>query len=276
MLEEIAVDRITDHTEHFPDPQAQMVLASIIARNTRAQLWQIAQPGGTVRFLWDRGNNVFYLSEDKLLEASTTELVYLISTEIKARAIEAGRSYFTVRDLAGWGQETIAGLFQGLTLGQISKRFYSFKNSKVTAGTVPTLAGVEFQAIDTDFLRRDELQNLAYVKDEIKTMWPSLERFGEKGFGVAALLEETVIGWCTAEYASEAQCGIGVATIAEFENKGVATAMATRFVEECLQRQITPYWECNIRNPGSVRVAEKVGFELIQESIFWVGAFQHE
>jgi RimJ/RimL family protein N-acetyltransferase len=135
---------------------------------------------------------------------------------------------------------------------------------------------VQFQPINADFLGRDELQNLAYVRDEIKTMWPSLERFGEKGFGVAALLEETVIGWCTAEYASEGQCGIGIATVSEFENKGVATAMAARFVEICLQRHLTPHWECNSRNPGSVRVAEKVGFELIQEGTFWIGAFQHE
>lgn len=276
MLEEIPISRIRNYSHHFPDPQAQMVLASIIAGNTRGQLWEVGQPGGAGMFLWDRGNNVFYLAGDELLEESGAELARLMGTEIKDRAIEAGRAYFTVRDLGEWGEEAITGLFQGLSLGRMSKRFYSFRKAQVTAGRVPALARVRFQPIDSDFLGRDGLQNLAYVKEEIGMMWPSLERFGEKGFGVAALVEETVIGWCTAEYVSERQCGIGIATVAEFENKGVATAMAARFVEGCLQRCMTPHWECNSRNPGSVRVAEKVGFELIQEANFWVGAFQHE
>jgi RimJ/RimL family protein N-acetyltransferase len=138
----------------------------------------------------------------------------------------------------------------------------------------PARAGVQFAVIDAAFLRREYLHNLPAVRTEIAAMWPSPERFCQQGFGIAALLEETIIGWCTAEYVSESQCGIGIATIAAFENKGIATATAARFVAGCLQRGLRPHWECDEKNIGSVRVAEKVGFEKIQTAAFWVGLFQ--
>jgi hypothetical protein len=49
--------------------------------------------------------------------------------------------------------------------------------------------------------------------------------------------------------------------------------MATRFVDHSLRHHITPHWECDGENIGSVRVAEKAGFEKVQEVAVWVGVF---
>ena len=105
-------------------------------------------------------------------------------------------------------------------------------------------------------------------------MWPSEERFYEQGFGVIALLAGEAIGWCTAEYVSRDWCGIGIEVVEGYEKRGVATAMTARFVKECLRRRIHPHWECGADNLGSIRVAEKVGFERSEEATFWVGVFR--
>jgi RimJ/RimL family protein N-acetyltransferase len=58
-----------------------------------------------------------------------------------------------------------------------------------------------------------------------------------------------------------------------FERRGVATATAARFVEECLRRRIDQFWECAASNLASARVAEKVGFVRLEETRFWAGSF---
>ena len=105
-------------------------------------------------------------------------------------------------------------------------------------------------------------------------MWPSEERFYEQGFGVAAVVEERAICWCTAEYVSPQRCGIGIATDPAYERRGVATATAAQFIHDAQRRGIVPYWECGNWNSASIRVAQKVGFELIAEERYWIGAFE--
>jgi RimJ/RimL family protein N-acetyltransferase len=92
------------------------------------------------------------------------------------------------------------------------------------------------------------------------------------GFGYAAVIPDRVICWCTAEYVSPQRCGIGIATDPAFERRGVATATAAQFVAECLRRGKRPYWECAAGNPASARVAEKAGFELLEQTRFWAGS----
>ncbi|MEO0534618.1 MAG: GNAT family N-acetyltransferase [Cyanobacteria bacterium P01_A01_bin.123] len=111
------------------------------------------------------------------------------------------------------------------------------------------------------------------LKSEIEWMWPSREKFCENGFGYVALLGESIIFWCTAEYVSTKKCGIGIETLQAYQNQGITTATAVHFVNYCLSHNITPYWECDSQNIGSIRVAKKIGFDRIQEAIVWGGEF---
>jgi RimJ/RimL family protein N-acetyltransferase len=133
--------------------------------------------------------------------------------------------------------------------------------------------GVQYHPIDADLLEEGRFENSRFVKSEIEWMWPSLGRFLEKGLGTAAVIDARIIGWCTAEYVSRSKCGIGIEVIDEFQKKGIATATAAHFLEHCLNQNIVPHWECDRDNIGSVRVAEKVGFEKTEDTVFWSGQF---
>ena len=54
-------------------------------------------------------------------------------------------------------------------------------------------------------------------------MWPSEERFCERGLGAAALAGRRVVCWCTAEYVSAARCGVGIETEPLYMGRGIAT-----------------------------------------------------
>src|SRR5436305_9796183 len=96
-------------------------------------------------------------------------------------------------------------------------------------------------------------------------MWPSDNRFYERGFGVLAIRADEMICWCTSEYVSASKCGIGIATAPAYQNLGVASVTASRCVEKAWGRGVQPHWECAASNRPSARVAEKVGFTLLGE-----------
>ena len=274
MMEEISEHRIEDHVKYFPGSQPGMVLASVVEGNTEAQLWHASQPdNNVVCLLWDKGNNVFYLSGQLVLSETIKDLASLINTHVKEKAVKEGLSYFKVKPLSSSLENSITDIFQNIPLHKTNKLFYTFRAEKVKTIPNPKLEGIQYHPIDADLLEEGRFENNRHVKSEIEWMWPSLERFLEKGFGTAAVMDASIIGWCTAEYVSKGKCGIGIEVIDEFQNKGIATAMTAHFLEHCMNRNIVPHWECDKDNIGSVLVAEKVGFEKIEETVFWNGQF---
>jgi RimJ/RimL family protein N-acetyltransferase len=252
-----------------------MVVASIAAGNTAAQLWQASQPAaGAVVLLWDKGNNVFYFAGDLVSEATRRDLAVLIATHIRPTALAKERAHFKARAFTPTSEEALAPIFGALALKEAHTLFYEFSNIQPNTTPTPAVDGLRFARIDRAFLADENLENIAHVRSEINWMWPSKERFCEQGFGVAAVVAKRVICWCTAEYVSAHGCGIGIATDPAYERRGVATATAARFVLEARRRGLAPYWECGAWNIASIRVAEKVGFERIAEECYWIGVFE--
>lgn len=275
MLTEAPIDTIEAYAAYFPDPHAQLTHASIAAGNTAAQLWEAPQATGeTTVLLWDKGNNVFYLAGQQMSETTRRDLAHLLDAQIRPQAIAAGRAFFKVRALAPAFEEVLADLFAGIALQELRTFFYGFERALPLPIPAPKVANMRLVAIDQAFLASEQLMNIEQVRAEIRSMWPSEERFCERGLGCAAVVQQQVICWCTAEYMSSARCGIGIETVPEYERRGVATATAAQFVQDARQRGVTPYWECRSTNIGSIQVAEKVGFTQLSEERFWIGAFR--
>lgn len=270
MIEEIST--IQADATLFPGRQLQMVLASIAAGNTSGRLWRVTDEDGSALYmLWDRGNNVFYFAGHPSL-ATVPALATLLRTKIRHTAIRQRLVYFKVHALSAALEDALPELFGDLHLHETHKLFYRF--DKPTAPTLSAaIDGVRYQRIDAAFLAQQQYANIDAVKNEVDWMWSSPAAYQAHGFGSVALVGDALVCWCTAEYVSERLCGIGIETVNTFQNKGIASATAAHFVNECLQRNLTPHWECDRQNVGSMRVAQKVGFELDTETVFWSGRF---
>jgi GNAT superfamily N-acetyltransferase len=270
---ELSPDRIDAYRAYFSGPHAELVAASIAEGNTAAQLWTTSQPDAPpALLLWDKGNNVFYLAGKLAAAAAQRELADLLRTSIRPRALHERLTHFKVRALPASDEAALAMLFEGVALSEISVVFYSFTRAQPPAP--PTPEGVQLTPIDRALLTCADLENLEPVRAEIRWMWPSEQRFYERGLGAAALAGRRVICWCTAEYVSAARCGVGIETEPQYTRRGVATATAAYFVQLCRRRGLTPYWESRSSNLPSIRVAENVGFERLAEERYWLGAFE--
>ncbi len=254
--------------------QLQMVLASVAEGNTEAQTWAFSRSDNALLvLLWDKGNNVFYLLGAPPCDKVLHDLRELIDSEIREKAIAERMAHFGIRALSPSLEEAVPYIFHRETLQQRRHLSYGFHRAHPKEVETPTVEGVAFVPIDDALLQRDDLANTQRVREEIRWMWPSEERFRQTGFGYAAVVDDAVICWCTAEYVSHGACGVGIETARDYRNMGLGTATAARFVREALRRGIIPHWACDVENVASIRVAKKVGFEKLEEAALWRGTF---
>lgn len=274
MITEISPDRISEYTAWFPGPHLELVMSSIAAGNSGAQLWEAVRfAESAVALLWDKGNNVFYFSGNDIGPATQRIFAELIASSIRPRALAERSRYFKIHTPSVALEGRVAGLFRGITLHETPTRFYGFTQARPVHVAAPSLEGIRFVPIDRPFLAAEQLDNIEQVRAEIRWMWPSEQRYYEYGLGCAAVVHNRIVCWCTAEYLSAERCGIGIETVQAYGRRGIATATAAQFVQLCFDRGIAPFWECRANNIGSIRVAEKVGFTLLAEERYWVGAF---
>jgi RimJ/RimL family protein N-acetyltransferase len=274
MIAEIPQARIPAYAAWFPGPHLELVMASIAAGNSAAQLWEAEQAGQpAVALLWDKGNNVFYFSGNHTGPATQRAFGDLIAADIRPRALAERSRYFKAHAISPALEDALVSLFKGIRLHDMPTLFYGFTQPRPAHVASPSVEGIRFMPIDRAFLAAEQLQHIERVRAEIRWMWRSEERFCEYGLGYAAVVQDQVVCWCTAEYLSAERCGIGIETIRAYERRGVATATAARFVQLCLDRGVAPFWECRANNAGSIRVAEKVGFTRLAEERYWVGEF---
>jgi GNAT superfamily N-acetyltransferase len=259
----------------FPGPQLAMVIAAIAAGNTAGRFWTVQHGKGV--FLWDQGNNVFYLGGAPLASDAVRELAALIANDLQPLSVMAGARYFRTRGLNAELDALIPRLFAGVALAPAEKRFYAYSSDEPPAVARPEIAGLSLVPIDMALLQSGR-ENVRELLDEISWMWPgsreqAVSHFLTAGLGSAAVLGSQIVCWCTAEYVSAARCGIGIETEAGYRRRGIATATTAHFIAAALSRGLRPYWECDSANLPSVRVAERVGFQLVETAHFWAGSF---
>jgi RimJ/RimL family protein N-acetyltransferase len=274
-LSEVSTENLAQMHWLFQGSQLRMVISSILSANTIGRLWTYgAASSCKFAMLWDQGNNVFYLSGESNVSGLESILTNTVFEEIYGNAIENGLTYFNVRIASADLSLLAQNAFKPWLKESQKKNFYAYNRSGVRIMGDSCNKRIAYRAIDQSLLETEKPENSEAVHREIIWMWPSLDRFYQYGFGRAAVLDGKILCWCTSEYCSSSYCGIGIETIPEMQNKGIATATACKFVSDSLECACIPHWECSVDNMPSIRVAEKVGFQLIERANAIVGQFK--
>lgn len=188
-----------------------------------------------------------------------------VDTDLLAEvALAAGNEVMLQPPDPDW-HAPMAAMFPDRTLQLLPRRFYTFPTTQAVAWPAVISAGYRLARVDREILTATSLVNHDRLLMEIHWMWPSVEAYLNQGFGICALVDSTIAGWCTAEYVSPGQCGIGIETVTEHQRRGLATAMAVAFAADARARGITPHWDCWTGNAASWHTAEKAGFVLERE-----------
>jgi RimJ/RimL family protein N-acetyltransferase len=107
------------------------------------------------------------------------------------------------------------------------------------------------------------------ILEEIRMTWGSLESYTAHGYGFVLLQGNEPVSSCISVFASETTDEISVHTEEKYQRQGWATVTAACFITECLTRGRTPNWECFWENEPSVKLAQKLGFVMVEDYPVW-------
>jgi len=249
----------------FTGPHLELLMDAVIARNSPARVWVDAADQPRTALLWDRAG-CYYLAgdaENTPFNAGVAELV--------DRQVAHGFSYFKIHYTSDAWEKVISAMFKGVSPVKRDRLLLVLKQPGSRDWKPDIPSGFRVQQIDASLLGDERLGYREAVAGEICSCWNAIDDFVARGFGYAVLYGDEIVCWCTAEYVSEAKCGIGIETVRQYQGRGLATAAASAFVEHARAKRMTPYWDSWKDNLASLAVAGKIGFEELLEYSVYVG-----
>ncbi|PFE14490.1 GNAT family N-acetyltransferase [Bacillus cereus] len=123
----------------------------------------------------------------------------------------------------------------------------------------------EVKRIDKSGIERSS----EFTEEYYKEYWGSKETFLNGGFGFCIEQDGIIVAECVSIFNGNGFAEIDIVTHKAYQGKGLAQAVATRFIEHCTKNDITPCWDCYVDNIPSQRLASKLSFNHpIEYSLF--------
>lgn len=112
-------------------------------------------------------------------------------------------------------------------------------------------------------------QSTEFNEEYYEKYWGSVSNFLENGFGYCVLHNDTIVSECTTIFRAEKSAEMDILTKSEWEGKGLGKVTAQSFINHCIEKNITPRWDCSVGNPASISMANTIGFESpLRYSVF--------
>ena len=109
-------------------------------------------------------------------------------------------------------------------------------------------------------LQEEILQNAGFVHTQLLEYWESLDSFDRAGMGFCAIEDGQAVSLCFTGWAAGDVRALSIETLEAYRRRGHGERCAAALVWSCLERGLTPHWECESTNAASWRLAEKIGF----------------
>ena len=249
-------DEILKLKNNYASEQVNFVFDSIIEGKTIAEVYADRSELPAISLIWDMGYN-FYVGGTAVSTDDYLQAADFLREKFENEKITGAKVYFPSKDWEFALMESLHDFHPRIYERSLLKHDFA-SNPSVSVGD-----NILITEIDKKVIESTQLANINAMQDEIVGMWGTTDRFCEQGFGYCAITDESVVNWCTAEYVSRHRCGIGIETIEQFQNKGIASKTVFHFIEKCKNLNLVPYWDSWKNNIPSIRVAEKQGFKKV-------------
>ncbi|MBL8062614.1 MAG: GNAT family N-acetyltransferase [Anaerolineales bacterium] len=234
---------------------------SILAKQTPAQIFvdNHEQP----RALFAQAGHRYILAGDPEIDTFNFGIQKLFTDVIFPRTLAEGQDGFAIYyDTPAW-ERKMEALLTNKEIIHANREYYACKALKHKwQGFLPE--GFQLKMVDTDLLATPNLKHLDTLKEEMTSERPSVEDFLNKSFGVCAIHGNELAGWCLSEYNVDGRCEVGIETISDYRQRGLATVLTLALLEHAFSHGITEVgWHCFKRNEPSAKTALKAGFDKV-------------
>ena len=102
----------------------------------------------------------------------------------------------------------------------------------------------------------------------------SIQDFFEQGFGYCIVCGNEIVSWCLSEYNTPEKCDIEIETIEKYQQQGLATAVAAKFIDHGISAGYNEIgWHTFAFNKPSVKTALKLGFKKKRDYSCYSGTY---
>ncbi len=116
---------------------------------------------------------------------------------------------------------------------------------------------------DKTAIRRIDIALAERIRRDPDSMVPltdfdSAEDFFERSIGFCMMKDGAMVGAACGSLACSRGIEVSIFVADEYRRQGVATALACRLLQYCLEHRMEPHWDA--ANPESCKLAEKLGY----------------
>lgn len=238
-----------------------LVGRSILTKKTPAQIFVDNAERPTTLFA--QAGHRFILAGDASISNFNQRIKAYFTEVILPQAKAEGLGGFAVYyDIPAW-EEKLESLIEGKEIIHASREYYACKEVKKNWHNIlPN--DFQLKMVDNDLLSIPNLKHIETLKEEMTSERPSVEDFLAKSFGVCAIHDNELAGWCLSEYNADGRCEIGIETSSDYRQRGIATALTLAILEHAFSHGIHEVgWHCFKRNKASAKTARKAGFDKV-------------
>ncbi len=99
--------------------------------------------------------------------------------------------------------------------------------------------------------------------------WDNVTDFLSKSKSFTLVIKEQPVSTAFAAYLLDKVLEIGIQTVDGLYGKGYSSLTCCRLIDYCLDNELEPVWACKKDNLGSVKLAQKLGFELARTGPYY-------
>ncbi len=278
MLHELQPDQYSVARPLFEGLWYHLVILSAVEGHTPARIVVDDVDAPAIAFLWDKVEGGYYLAGEPGDEAVHRALNAFILGEVypEARAMESCHDFAFNYHPETW-ESHVDMILAGTNPKRYTRKHFLFKELRFPDWRACIPEGMEMVHVDGAFLARTDLRHLdERVLRWVRHAWGSVEGFLERGFGCCLVEGDTLVSWCTGDYAVGSACEMGIGTDEHYRRRGLATLTVSATVEQCLERGFADIgWHCWSSNAASAATARKVGFaQTVEHPVYhaWYNA----
>ena len=206
-----------------------------------------------------------YLAGSPKIHAFNEAISVHLEEAIIPQATEAGQQALTMIYPPELWKDQIDKMMSERRAVHAIRHRYTIRSDGL-ANKFMLLTGYELAEVDGELLKKKCLGNIDTLIEEVLSEAPSIDHFLKHCFGFCTVKDDELVGWCLSEYNVKQRCEVGIETLENHRNLGIATAMTTALIEEAALRGYSQVgWHCYASNLASIATALKVGFKKSHE-----------
>ena len=249
-----------------------IAVEALIEGTSEGALWRDNPAHPSVGLLWDFADGVYLVSKE-FSEPIRQTIQNLFQKEILPETENRTESPIFVLYAfpSQWGDHIPSLFSSGWAVSPETACFYerplTIPDPMTPSNSLPEpFIG---QPIDSKLFKSPRLKYLPDLLEDLESDWGSLEKFLSRGYGYCVIDEKanSLVSWGVTGNIARSCAELGIDTMEEYRRKGLATYITNQMISISSSKKYTPHWYCFQNNTASVKLAEKLGFQKIQDFI---------